>query len=125
MGTALLIVQGVLAVAFIVAVSLKVLKSHDVLKANPKMAWANDFSNGFVKFIGAAEWAAVLGLVLPGLTGIALILTPLAAVGLVGIMLGAAATHVRRSEIPAVVPTMVLAALAAFVAYGRFVIVPV
>ncbi len=125
MGTALSIVQGVLAVAFIGAGSMKVLKSHDVLKADPKMAWANDFSSGFVKFIGAAEWAAVLGLVLPGLTGIAPILTPLAAVGLVGIMLGAAATHVRRSEIPAVVPTMVLAALAAFVAYGRLVVVPV
>ena len=123
MGTALSIVQGVLAVAFIGAGSMKVLKSHDVLKA--EMGWANDFSSGFVKFIGAAESAAALGLVLPGLTGIAPILTPLAAVGLVGIMLGAAATHLRRSEIPMVVPPMVLAALAAFVAYGRFVVVPV
>ncbi len=122
MGTALWIVQYVLAVAFIGG-GLIVLKSHDVLKAD--MAWANDFSSGFVKFIGAAEWAAALGLVLPGLTGIAPILTPLAAVGLVGIMLGAAATHLRRSEIPMVVPPMVLAALAAFVAYGRFVVVPV
>ncbi len=125
MGTTLWIVQGVLAVAFIGAGSMKVLKSHDVLKADPKMGWANDFSGGFVKFIGAAQSAAALGLVLPGLTGIAPILTPLAAVGLVGIMLGAAATHLRRSETPMVVPPMVLAALAAFVAYGRLVVVPV
>ncbi len=124
MGTALWIVQYVLAVAFIGAGSI-VLKSHDVLKADPKMGWANDFSSGFVKFIGAAESAAALGLVLPGLTGIAPILTPLAAIGLVGIMLGAAATHLRRSETPMVVPPMVLAALAAFVAYGRLVVMPV
>ncbi len=123
MVTALSIVQGVLAVAFIGAGSMKVLKSHDVLKT--EMGWANDFSSGFVKFIGAAESAAALGLVLPGLTGIAPILTPLAAVGLVGIMLGAAATHLRRSETPMVVPPMVLGALAAFVAYGRLVVVPV
>ena len=125
MGTALWIVQGVLAVAFTGSGSMKLLKSHDVLKADPKMGWANDFSSGFVKFIGAAESAAALGLVLPGLTGIAPILTPLAAVGLVGIMLGAAATHLRRSETPMVVPPMVLAALAAFVAYGRLVVMPV
>ncbi len=125
MGTALWIVQGVLAVAFTGSGSMKLLKSHDVLKADPKMGWANDFSSGFVKFIGAAESAAALGLVLPGLTGIAPILTPLAAIGLVGIMLGAAATHLRRSETPMVVPPMVLAALAAFVAYGRLVVVPV
>ncbi len=124
MGTTLWIVKCVLAVAIIGAGSI-VLKSHDVLKADPKMGWANDFSSGFVKFIGAAESAAALGLVLPGLTGIAPILTPLAAVGLVGIMLGAAATHLRRSETPMVVPPMVLAALAAFVAYGRLVVVPV
>ncbi len=124
MGTALWIVQGLLAVAFIGAGSMKLLKSHDVLKADPKMGWANDFSSGLVKFIGAGESAAALGLVLPGLTGIAPILTPLAGLGLVGLMLGAAATHLRRSETLMVVPPLALAALAAFVAYGRFVLVP-
>ncbi|MFB3069897.1 MAG: DoxX family protein [Gemmatimonadales bacterium] len=124
MGTALWIVQGVLAVAFTGSGSMKLLKSHDALKADPKMGWANDFSSGFVKFIGAAETAGALGLVLPGLTGVASILTPLAGLGLVGVMLGAAATHLRRSETPMVFPPLTLAALAAFVAYGRFVVVP-
>ncbi len=76
MGTALSIAQGILAVAFFGAGSMKLLKSHDALKA--KMGWANDFSSGFVKLIGVVEVAAALGLVLPGLTGIAPILTPLA-----------------------------------------------
>ncbi len=124
MGTTLWIVQGVLAVAFTGSGSMKLLKSHDVLKADPKTGWANDFSSGFLKFIGAAETAGALGLVLPGLTGVAPILTPLAGLGFVGVMLGAAATHLRRSETPMVVPPLALAALAAFVAYGRFVVVP-
>ncbi len=124
MGTTLWILQGLLVVVFIGSGSMKLFKSHDALKADPKMGWANDFSSGFVKFIGAAELAGALGLVLPWLSGIAPILTPLAGLGLVVIMLGAAATHFRRSEIPLAVPPLVLAALAAFVVYGRLVLVP-
>ena len=124
MGTTLWVVQGLLAVAFIGSGSMKLFKSHDALKADPKMGWSNDFSSGFVKFIGAVEVAGGLGLVLPGLSGIAPVLTPFAGLGLVGIMLGAAATHVRRSEIPMAVPSLVLAVMAAFVAYGRLVLLP-
>ncbi len=47
MGTALWIVQGLLAVAFIGAGSMKLLKSHDVLKADPKMGWSNLY--GFLR----------------------------------------------------------------------------
>ena len=47
-------------------------------------------------------------------------LTPLAGAGLVLLMLGAMATHLRRREYPNVVPNLVLLALAGFVAYGRF-----
>lgn len=124
MGTTLWIVQGLLAVAFIGSGSMKLFKGHDALKADPKMGWANDFSSGFVKFLGAAEMAGGLGLVLPGLSRFAQILTPLAGLGLVVIMLGAAATHFRRSEMPMAVPPLVLAALAAFVVYGRLILVP-
>jgi len=49
-----------------------------------------------------------LGLILPAVTGIAPILTPLAATGLAIIMVLAAATHVRRKEPSAVVFTLVL-----------------
>ena len=55
MGTALWIVQGLLAVAFIGAGSMKLLKSHDVLKADPKMGWANDFSSGLGSHSGMGE----------------------------------------------------------------------
>lgn len=124
MGTALWIVQGVLAVAFSGSGLMKLMKSYEALKADPKMGWANDFSGGFVKFIGAAEAAGALGMVLPGVTGITPILTPVAGAGLGIVMLGAAATHLRRSETLMVGPPLILGVLAAFVAYGRFVVVP-
>ncbi len=124
MGTAMWVVQGLLGVAFLASGAMKLMKSHDDLKSDPKMGWANDFSAGFIRFIGAAEVAGGVGLILPGLVGIAPILTPLAATGLVVIMFGAAATHLRRSEAPMVVPPLLLGSLAAFVAYGRFLVVP-
>lgn len=124
MGTALWVVQGLLAIAFVMAGAMKALKSHDDLKADPKMGWSQDFSAGFIKFLGLAEVAGGLGMVLPGLTGIAPALTPLAGAGLAVIMFGAAAVHVRRSETSMVFPTLMLGALAAFIAYGRFVAMP-
>lgn len=124
MGTALWIVQGLLAAAFFGAGLMKVIKSHETVKADPKMGWASDFQGGVFKFIGAAELAGALGMVLPGATGILPILTPLAATGLVIIMLGAVATHLRHSETPMAIPALILGVLAAFVAYGRFVVVP-
>ena len=51
-------------------------------------------------------------------------LTPLAAVGLILTMVGAMATHASAGEYPAIGGNLVLLALAAFVAYGRFVLVP-
>ncbi len=124
MGTALWVVQGVLAIAFVIAGGMKALKSHDALKADPHMGWSNDFSAGFIQFLGLAEIAGGIGMVVPGLTGIAPVLTPVAGACLAIIMLGAAATHVRRSEIGMVFPTLMLGAMAAFVAYGRFVAMP-
>ncbi len=124
MGMALWTLQGLLAVAFTGSGLMKLLKSYSSLIADPKMGWANDFSGGFVKFMGVAEAAAALGMVLPGVTGIAPMLTPLAGAGLVIIMLGAAATHLRRSETLMAIPPLMLGVLAAFVAYGRFLIEP-
>lgn len=118
MNTALWIAQGLLAVAFLMAGGLKVTRSNAELQS--QMAFVEDFSDQQITAIGIAEVLGALGLVLPGLFGIAPILTPLAATGLTITMLLAAAVHVRREELPMVVPNLVLGALAAFVAWGRF-----
>lgn len=120
MNIALWVVAGLLALAFGAAGFAKLTTPKEKLEQNPNMAWAQDVSGGLITFIGAAEVAGALGLVLPQAFGVAEVLTPLAAVGLVLIMVGAIVTHVRRKENQAVVINVVLGALAAFVAAGRF-----
>ena len=78
----------------------------------------------FRRFIGAAEILAGPGLILPALTGILPWLTPLAAVGLIIVMLGALIFHIRRKEYPNIGMNLVLLVLAVFVAYGRFGVIP-
>ena len=86
--------------------------------------WMYDLSTGLHIFSGTAELLGGLGLILPGLTKIQTRLTPLAAAGLVVVMLGAAVFHIPRGEIPNMVQNLILAGFAAFVAYGRWRIRP-
>lgn len=118
MNVILWIVAGVLAAAFGMAGVMKTTQPKDKLQAN--LPWVEDFSQHTVRFIGAVEFLGALGLVLPKATGIAPVLTPLAATGLAITMVLAAATHVRRREPSGVAVNAVLFALAAFVAWGRF-----
>lgn len=65
------------------------------------------------------------GLILPQLTGILPWLTPVSAVGLVLTMMGAVILHMRRGDgVKAISVNIMLLLLAAFVAYGRFVLLP-
>ena len=122
MNTILWIVQTLLALVFVAAGFSKLTLSKEKMVA--RMGWAQDFSPNALKAIGLAEVLGAVGLILPALTGILPWLTPLAAIGLVLIMIGAAFTHFRRGEYPSIIANLVLLALAAFVAYGRFVLVP-
>ncbi len=107
------ILQGLLAAAFLGAGSMKLIKTRDELMAQgAMMAWAEDFSSGSLRAIGALEVLGAIGLVIPTLTGVLPVLTPIAAGGLVLTMAGAAATHVRRGEYGSVVPTAILAGMA-------------
>ncbi len=118
MNVALWIVQALLALAFASAGFMKVSQPKE--KLQPRMAYVEDFSAGTVKLTGAAELLAAVGLILPWLTGIAPVLTPIAASGLVLVMILAAATHLRRKEYSSILFNVVLGALALFVAIGRF-----
>ena len=119
MNIALWIVAGLLALAFLAAGAMKLAKSRAQL-AESGMAWTEDFSDSQVKLIGLVEVLGALGLILPAALGIAEILTPLAAAGLALTMLGATVVHARRGEKSNIPVTLVLAALAAFVAVMRF-----
>jgi uncharacterized membrane protein YphA (DoxX/SURF4 family) len=78
----------------------------------------------FRRFIGMAEILAAPGLILPAVTGILPWLTPLAAIGTVIIMVGAIIFHIPRKEYANIVLNLIILAMAAFAAYGRFVLVP-
>jgi uncharacterized membrane protein YphA (DoxX/SURF4 family) len=118
MNVTLWILQAVLAAMFGLAGVMKSTQPKD--KLAEKLPWVKDFSPGVVKFIGVAELAAALGLILPAALDIAPVLTPLAATGLVVIMIGAIITHARRKEPQAIAFNAVLLIAAAVIAWGRF-----
>ena len=119
MNVVLWIVAGVLAAAFLASGLIKVAQPKKKI-VDSGMGWAEDFSDGAVKGIGALEVLGALGLILPAVFDVATVLVPIAATGLALIMLGAAVTHARRKESQMVVVNVVLLLLAAFVAWGRF-----
>ena len=118
-GTVLWVIAVVLAVAFLAAGLMKLVQPKEKLAASG-MGWTENYSAGTVKLIGALEVLAAIGLVLPAALDIVPILVPLAALGIVLIMIGAIITHTRRRETPAIAINVVLLLLAAVVAWGRF-----
>lgn len=118
MNVVVWVVQVLVGIAFIGAGTMKITQPRE--KLQKQMAYLEDFSDGQTKGIGTVEVLGGLGVILPAWTGIAPILTPLAATGLALVMVGAALTHVRRKEYSALGVNAVLFALAAFVAIMRF-----
>lgn len=110
---ALWIVQAVLAALFLFAGGIKLaMPAAEMARVSPLPA-------AFLKFIGACEVLGALGLVLPGLFRVRLGLTPLAAAGLVVIMIGAVVVTVITQSVPAAGFPLVVGALATLVALSR------
>lgn len=120
---ALWVAQGLLAAAFGMAGVMKTTKPMAELVQS--MAWTGALPPPLVRFIGAAELTAAVGLVLPALLRIKPVLTPLAAAGLVSVMVLASIFHASRGEFQALPINLTLGALAGFVAWGRFRKAPV
>jgi uncharacterized membrane protein YphA (DoxX/SURF4 family) len=111
------IAQVLLAAMFLMAGAMKLSQPIDQLATS--LPWVTQVPAGLVRFIGLAEVLGGLGLVLPSLLRIQPRLTVLAAIGLVLVMVLAAGFHLSRGESPMVGPNLVIALLAAFVAWGR------
>ncbi len=112
------VVQVLLACAFGMAGVMKSTQPVDVLVQNG-IAWAGQVPLLMLRFIGISELLGAIGLILPAATKIKPWLTPLAALGLLTIMILAMAFHLSRGEAQALPMNMVLGGLAAFVAWGR------
>ncbi|HEY6159092.1 MAG TPA: DoxX family protein [Gemmatimonadales bacterium] len=112
-NAALWVIQGLLAALFLFAGGFKLaLPLAALAKVSPLPA-------AFLKFIGVCEVTGAIGLILPGLLRIRTGFTPLAAAGLVIIMIGATVVTVAtQGAAPAALPFCV-GILAATVALGR------
>ncbi|GAA1614805.1 MULTISPECIES: DoxX family protein [Kribbella] len=119
MNTIVWIFTGALGVVFTISGVLKVTMSRDRLIATGQTGIA-PFPMPLVRLVAVCELLAVAGLFAPWLSGTARVLTPLAAVGLCVVMVGAATSHSSLREPRSTAANTVLLALAAFVAAARF-----
>ena len=123
MNIVLWIVQILLALAFLMAGTMKATQPLDRLAA--RMQWVKSLRPPrLVRVIGVLEVLGAIGLILPAVTGILPWLTPIAAVGLVLTMIGAMMLHMRRGEAAHIAPNVILLLLAAFIVVGRFAVMP-
>jgi DoxX-like family len=122
LNLALWIVAAILAVVFLVASSTKLLVPKQKLAGMGGAAsrWVDDFRPAALKAIGALEFLAAAGLIVPAALGIAPVLVPLAATGAVLLFTGAVIMRLRRGERATIIADLVYLAMAAFVAWGRF-----
>jgi putative oxidoreductase len=124
MNVVLWIAQGFLAVAYVLAGSLKAFRPLEQLSKN--MKWVSSVPAGLVRFVGIAEVLGAIGLILPMVTSVAPALTIIAAAaGLVVVQLCAIVFHLSRGEGRGVPANFVLLLLALLVLVGRLVIVPI
>jgi hypothetical protein len=118
-GVALWTVQTLLALLFLFAGGFKLVAPVEMLKGPIA------FPELFLRFIGVCEFAGGLGVILPAALRIRTELTPLAAAGLVIIMIGATVTTIVGGMGGAAIVPAIVGALAATVAYARWRVVPV
>ncbi|MEZ0367222.1 DoxX family protein [Mycobacterium sp. pUA109] len=125
MNTALWIIAGVAAAGYVVGGATLVLMSKEKYRAlGANQHWVDDFSSGHLKAIGTIKLIGAVGLILPAAVGVAPLLVPIAACGLMLFMAGAATTRFRRSEWGYMAGDVVFIAVFALLAWGGFALQP-
>ena len=123
MNILLWIIQILLALMFLFAGGTKLWLPADVLQSmGPPSAIV--FPGWFMKFIGLCEVLGAFGLILPGIFRRQQHLTPLAAIGLTIIMIGAVVVTAMGPGFKFAISPLVVGLLCAFVAYGRLKVRP-
>src|SRR5213592_1959576 len=115
---ALWIVQGLLAIIFLFSGGMKLVLPLEAMTGPIPVPGL------FLRFIGVAEVLGAIGLILPGVLRIRPGLTPLAAAGLVIIMIGATVLTLAGGAVALALIPLVVGLLLAFVAYGRWRLAP-
>lgn len=117
MNIVLWIIQALLALLFLWAGGIKLVTPVEEMVQ--QMPLPLPYPGLFLRFIGVCEVLGALGLVLPRLTGVRPELTPLAAAGLVVIMIGATVLTLMMGSVAMALLPLVVGILCAFVAYAR------
>jgi uncharacterized membrane protein YphA (DoxX/SURF4 family) len=120
MNILLWVLRGLLAVAFC---------AHGFLFLTPPAALVAQMNASlprwFQLFLGIAEVLAAIGLTLPGMTRLKPWLVPSAAVGVMIVMISATIFHLMKGQTSSAIVTVILLAMASFVAYMRLRVVPI
>lgn len=119
MNIILWIIQGLLAVTFIWAGSMKIFKPEDL-----PFPWVKDNPN-LVLLTGIVDLLGGLGIALPALFCMQPKLTIFAAYGIIALMTVASAFHISRGEGSDIGFNIFIALLAVFVAWGRTTKAPI
>ena len=119
MSLALWIVGGVLSAVFLVGGVSKLVVPKERIAEFHAGKWVEDFSPGAVKALGVVDILAAVGLALPAVLDIAPVLVPMAAIGVMLLMIGAVITRLRTHLATTIVLDLLYLALAGFVAWGR------
>lgn len=120
MNIGLWILQLLLAAAFL---------AHGWLFLSPPPQYVEQMNASlprwFQLFLGVAEVLAAVGLTLPALTRIMPFLVVWASVGIMIVTISATVLHLMRNEFSSAVITLVLFAMASFLAYMRHRVLPI
>jgi hypothetical protein len=107
-------IQGLLAALFLFAGGMKLVLPIEAMTAPIVLP------GPFLRFLGVAEVLGAIGLILPGLLRIHPGLTPLAAAGLVIIMIGATVITSLGGQVGAALVPFAVGLLSATVVFGRW-----
>jgi hypothetical protein len=115
--------QVLLSITLLWAGSVKLFQPIEQLKT--RWSWTGEVSSNFVKLTGVIDLLGAIGVLLPALLRFKPILTPIAAVGIILLMISASIFHISRGEASQIGFNIIFATIAAFVAYGRFKLIPI
>ena len=118
MNTLIWIFQGLLSAFFLIPAYTKLTSSKEILVEKQMLEVEQSIKGP--RFIGLMELLGSIGIIVPWLTGIAKILTPVASIGFALIMLGAFFIHLKKKEYKILPLLMVVFTLSIIVAVYRF-----
>jgi uncharacterized membrane protein YphA (DoxX/SURF4 family) len=116
------VAQFLLASSLVWAGFMKLFQPEKVAAMWP---WAGQVSDALVKFTGIVDLLGAIGLILPAMLRIKPKLTPIAALGVVALMITASIFHIVRGEASSIGANIVFGIIATFIAWGRFTKAPI